>query len=378
MYSVSDYGSMAADPVRIDAYARAIEALVRPGSVVLDLGAGTGIMTLLAVRAGASRVHAVEPNPAAWLLPELAAANGMADKVVLHAESVLEIAEVPERVDVCISDLRGATPLLGDHIAAIADVRNRWLKPGGVLLPRVDRLWVAVVEAEAFAARLERSWRSFEALGFDAGAAKHSILNSDYSDKLATVQASEMLTDGAHWSTLDYRTMSATSVEGEVELVGRRRGTARGLSVWFETELTSDIGFDAAPGQTLAYARLYLPLLEPVVFAPGHRARVTLRAGVRGDRWAWDTRVTDADGTLVSSLKQSTFLGAPTSPEILLRSSAAHRPTLAPRGTRARDALVAMDGTRTIEEIARGLTAPSRSEEHARDEVRRLARSYAR
>ena len=72
MYTVHDFARMAADGARMNAFAQAIARAVKPGSVVVDLGAGTGIFSLLAAKAGAKRVHAIDPNPAIFLLPELA------------------------------------------------------------------------------------------------------------------------------------------------------------------------------------------------------------------------------------------------------------------------------------------------------------------
>src|SRR5690554_5347637 len=100
---------MAADGVRMDAYARAITETVQPESVVLDIGAGTGILSLLAARAGARKVHAVDTNPAVLLLRELAAENGLADRIEVHHTSALELV-LPERADVIVSDLRGSDP----------------------------------------------------------------------------------------------------------------------------------------------------------------------------------------------------------------------------------------------------------------------------
>ena len=62
MYSIENYGEMIADHIRIDAYVRALKAAIKPGSVVLDIGTGTGIFALLACRLGARRVFAIEPG----------------------------------------------------------------------------------------------------------------------------------------------------------------------------------------------------------------------------------------------------------------------------------------------------------------------------
>ena len=68
---------MICDRVRTEAFRRAIESVVRPGDVVLDVGAGSGILSLFAARAGAARVYAVERTTVATVAQMLAAANGL-------------------------------------------------------------------------------------------------------------------------------------------------------------------------------------------------------------------------------------------------------------------------------------------------------------
>ena len=147
MYSLESYGNMIADSVRMDAYARALRLAVKPGSVVLDIGAGTGIFALLACQFGARRVYAIEPSDTIQAAREIAAANGFAERIEFFQEMSTAIT-LPEPADVIVSDLRGVLPFYQHHLPAIADARRRLLAPGGVLIPRSDTLWLACVEAE--------------------------------------------------------------------------------------------------------------------------------------------------------------------------------------------------------------------------------------
>mgnify|MGYP001184895145 CR=1 FL=1 len=72
---------MIADRVRMDAYVRALRQAVVPGSVVIDIGTGTGIFAMLACQFGARRVYAIEPDDAIQVAREIAAANGFADRI---------------------------------------------------------------------------------------------------------------------------------------------------------------------------------------------------------------------------------------------------------------------------------------------------------
>lgn len=382
MYSVYDYGAMAADGVRMSAYARALARAVRPGSAVLDIGCGTGIFTLMALRAGARHVYAVDTNPSVWLVPQLVAENGLDPaRVTIFHRSSYDIS-LPEKVDVIVSDMRGTSPLCGDHVGAVRDARTRFLAPGGALIPQRDRMMVGLAESFLLEAAFARTWQSFERLGFSAKAAREAILNYSYSDNPAPLSASDLLTGGAAWATLDYTTSDGGVLEGDVELVATRQGTAHGLAVWFEATIHEDIGFTTAPGWPLAYGRIFLPLLEPVRLGHGDRARVTLRADVKGDRWAWETTLLDEAGAEKARFRQSTFFGTPTSPEALLRDSSTHRPELSERGAQVRRLLESMDGQRSVAELADALAAslPEGSPARARalDEVRDVVGRYGR
>jgi predicted RNA methylase len=126
--------TMICDRVRTEAFRRAIDSVVRPGDIVLDVGAGSGILSVFAARAGAARVYALERTSAAVLAQELSAANGVAEIVqVIHGD-VIDV-EPPERVDVIVSEWLGGFGIDEGMLVPVIVARDRWLKPGGVMIP---------------------------------------------------------------------------------------------------------------------------------------------------------------------------------------------------------------------------------------------------
>src|SRR5260370_17432746 len=149
MYSLADYGAMIADDGRFDAYGKGIGAGVRPGDTVAEIGCGPGVFSLLACRAGARRVFAIESDDSIHSARQLAASNGFADRIEFFQGDSRK-TELPERVNVIVSDIRGALPFRGSAIPSIEDARQRFLAPGGLLIPQRDMLKPAGIEAKEY------------------------------------------------------------------------------------------------------------------------------------------------------------------------------------------------------------------------------------
>ena len=75
---------MMADRVRMNAYGEALRRAVQPGSIVVDLGAGPGIMSCLAVQLGAARVYAIDPSETLEVARAIARANGFESRIEFH------------------------------------------------------------------------------------------------------------------------------------------------------------------------------------------------------------------------------------------------------------------------------------------------------
>ena len=135
MYSLWDYCRMIEDPVRTEAYLAALRQAITPGSMVVEVGTGTGFFAVMAVRMGAGRVYAIEADPAIAAAREVAQLAGCADRIEFIEAMSTEVT-LPEQGDVLHSDLRGVLPAHQSHIPSIVDARTRRAAP-----PPARRRW---------------------------------------------------------------------------------------------------------------------------------------------------------------------------------------------------------------------------------------------
>src|SRR5262245_43803218 len=103
--SVSGHRTMALDARRNSAYEQALRQVITPDSVVLDVGAGTGVLGLMAARMGARRVFLVESEDVISVAEEIGKANGLSQVECLRGR--MEDLQLPERVDVIVSVFTG-------------------------------------------------------------------------------------------------------------------------------------------------------------------------------------------------------------------------------------------------------------------------------
>src|SRR6187431_2429424 len=131
---------------RLDQFASAIAAHIKPGDTVVDLGAGTGILSFLACRAGARRVFAVEAGESLEFARLLAAHNGFLDRIEFINTPSTQVI-LPERVNAMVADVHDTFGLQARGLTTMIDARDRFLVPGGVLIPCSMQLMAAPVEA---------------------------------------------------------------------------------------------------------------------------------------------------------------------------------------------------------------------------------------
>jgi len=219
---------------------------------------------------------------------------------------------VPEPASIIISDLRGVLPWFEQHIPSIIDARERHLARGGVLIPQRDVLWAAIIEAPEQYEEIVGPWQRFD---LDLSAGTRLITNTW---RKSYLKPEQLLVDPVCWTTIDYYEVQNADVRAEISWRATRDGTAHGVAVWFDSELTDDISFSNHPAAPkMIYGVGLFPFSQPVRVKEGERIELRLAADLVHDGyvWRWDTDFSAA------SFKQSTFYGVPLS-QAQLRKSA--------------------------------------------------------
>jgi len=142
--------TMIEDQVRTNAYKDAILSTAADyfhGKVVCDVGCGTGILSMFCAQAGAKKVYAIDASKIAKHARQLVEVNGYADVITVF-ECKAEEVELPEKVDVIVSEWMGYMLLYETMLPSVLHVRDRWLKPGGKMFPEKAVLHMALGEAQ--------------------------------------------------------------------------------------------------------------------------------------------------------------------------------------------------------------------------------------
>lgn len=218
-----------------------------PGRRVLEVGCGSGVLSLIASRLGATEVIAVEPTAMIEVARELVERNGVTNVTLL--EGAIEDLE-PQPVDVAFSELLNADPFF-EGVLAVSDVARRWLVPGGLLAPRRLRVLACAARAGDAAREAREASRQLASLGARHGldlAPLVEAFEGDPSHRYVSLTEAPAGPPVLLWDVAlgDGR---EPADEVTVELPVFEPGPIGGVLVWFEAELDDGLVLHNRPGE---------------------------------------------------------------------------------------------------------------------------------
>ncbi len=141
---------MLADTERNDAYQAAIEKIVTKESAILDIGTGSGLLSMMAARAGAKRITACELHQRlAETAKEITKANGFENVIEVFSKKSTQLKvgqEIPEEVDIIISEILDVGVLGEGVLPSIRHAVQNLAKPNVQLIPAKTQIHAQLIE----------------------------------------------------------------------------------------------------------------------------------------------------------------------------------------------------------------------------------------
>jgi len=214
--------------------------------VVLDVGCGTGILCMFAKKAGAKHVYGVDMSSIIDHAKTIIKDNKMDDSITLIKGKVEEV-DIPEKVDIIISEWMGYCLLYESMLNTVLFARDKWLKPGGLMFPDKASLFMTAIEDNEYKEEKINWWDSV--YGFNMSAIRHVALLEPLVD---VVEAKQVVTDSCRMKEIDLNTCKAEDLNFSAPFTirSRRNDYVHAFVVFFTVEFSAchkRTGFSTGP-----------------------------------------------------------------------------------------------------------------------------------
>ncbi|KAJ5477136.1 Protein arginine N-methyltransferase 1 [Penicillium diatomitis] len=237
--------------------------------VVLDVGCGTGILSMFAARAGAKHVIGVDMSSIIVKAREIVAVNGLSDKITLLQGKMEEVHLPFPKVDIIISEWMGYFLLYESMLDTVLYARDTYLAADGKIFPDKATMYVAAIEDGEYKDDKIGFWDNV--YGFNYSPMKEIALTEPLVD---TVEMKALVTEPCEIITFDLNTVTTADLAFKVpyKLTAQRSDFIHALIAWFDIDFSAchkPIHFSTGPHakythwkQTVFYLRDVLTVEE--------------------------------------------------------------------------------------------------------------------
>ena len=263
---------MMLDQQRNLAFQDAIERAVRPDMRVLDIGSGSGLLAMMAARAGAGAIHSCESNPViAEVAGQIVRSNGFAERITIHNKNSSKLdaeSDMGGQVDLVISEIIGKDFVCEEVLPSLRDAARRLTKPGAQFIPQGGEIRVALAHYERLDERMVGEVCGFDLSPFNL--LRQSRLSVQGNDPALVVRG----------KTTSLYAFDFASIEGPTELTSKgleaSGGTVNGVVQWLWLQMDAYGSFEnaAGPNPSRSWAMVFFPFAEPITLAPGDQVNI--------------------------------------------------------------------------------------------------------
>lgn len=268
--SYSHFGiheEMLKDVVRTKSYQNVIyqNKFLFKDKVVLDVGAGTGILSLFCAKAGAAHVYAVECSQMANMAKQIVEANGFSNVITVLKGKIEEIELPVTKVDIIISEWMGYFLLFENMLNTVLYARDKWLVDDGIVLPDKASLYLTAIEDAEYKDDKIEFWNNV--YGFDMSCIKKQAMMEPLVD---TVDQNQIVTNCQLLKTMDISKMAPgdASFTAPFKLVAQRNDYIHALVAYFDVTFTKChklMGFSTGPKSRATHWKQTVLYLEDVL-----------------------------------------------------------------------------------------------------------------
>ncbi|XP_046405920.1 histone-arginine methyltransferase CARMER isoform X3 [Ischnura elegans] len=272
---LSQQQNMMQDYIRTSTYQRAILANLADfkDKVVLDVGAGSGILSFFAIQAGARKVYAVEASTMAQHAEALINANNLKGKIVVIAGKIEEI-EIPESVNVIISEPMGYM-LYNERMLETYLHAKKWLLPNGRMFPSRGDLHIAPFSDDTlYMEQFNKAnfWYQQCFHGVDLSSLRQAAMKEYFRQPIVDTFDIRICMAKSLRHSVDFQLANEIDlhkIEIPLEFHLLDSGTVHGLAFWFDVAFigsSQTIWLSTAPTESLTHWYQVRCLLETPIF----------------------------------------------------------------------------------------------------------------
>ncbi len=241
-----NYYQMMADAVRNNAYKSAIFNTVQKGDVVIDLGAGLGILSIWAVQAGAKKVYAIEKTETIELAKEIAKENGC-EKHIEFIQDLSTNVTLAEKADILISETLGSFGIDEQTLFFTHDCCERLLKDNARIIPQHIDLYVAAVQHQSAYDKIN-IWRQVPDINLEKA---YDVFSSKM--LIETVSPDQLISDPIQIAQYSLNNLTETTFNQQTYLTMNKATSIHGVAGWFTVQLDDQTFISTAPDQSLTH-----------------------------------------------------------------------------------------------------------------------------